>query len=307
MRILDQFNNMLMKLPHTYIILICLLIIAVVGFIDVATGSEISISLFFLIPISIAAWYVSLWTGLLMSLISAIVWLAADLISGHSYSHSLIPLWNAIVRLGFFIITGSLLNKIRLLLDNERNLARLDSMTGVFNGMGFKEEAEKVLNLSARHGYPFTLIYMDLDNFKKVNDISGHFEGDRLLKVVGKTLLHSVRSYDCVARMGGDEFSILLPSTNSENVQGFITKLQSQLSKVVNKNSWPVSFSIGAVTFVKPPATVDQAVQMADHLMYKVKNGGKNSFALEIWNGNTESFIKSDQSTLVESNMGLGI
>ena len=122
-----------------------------------------------------------------------IAWLGVDIASGHDYSAPLIPFWNALVRLGFFILVAVLLASVRAHLRNEESLARIDGLTGVMTGRAFRYSPAEVIGLAARNGNPFVLVYVDLDDFKKVNDTRGHAEGDRTLKTIASALTQSVR------------------------------------------------------------------------------------------------------------------
>lgn len=130
--------------------------------------------------------------------------------------------------------------------------------------------------LCARHARPLTVVYMDLDNFKQVNDSRGHQEGDRLLQLVGRGLLGAVRTSDLAARLGGDEFGLLLPETGFKEAEVFIGRLRQSLDAKVNRTIWPIGYSIGVVTFPTPPPDMETAIARADQLMYGVKSGGKD-------------------------------
>ncbi|MBI5014978.1 MAG: GGDEF domain-containing protein [Deltaproteobacteria bacterium] len=249
--------------------------------IDHATGYEISLSVLYLGPVSLATWYVSPRAGLLTSVLSAMAWLTVDHTAGHTYSNSLIPLWNASVRLGFFVVTATLLASVQQQLAALNRLARCDPLTGAMNGRAFAEEGARLLALGERHREPMTLAYVDLDNFKAVNDTLGHAAGDRLLGAVVAALRRSVRDYDLVARLGGDEFAILMPRVGSDDARLSTTRIRETLAKTVEQGGWPVGFSIGVATFKTMPPSIDVAIQVADTLMYVVKSGGKNNALFE--------------------------
>ena len=153
------------------------------------------------------------------------------------------------------------------------------------NTRAFVEETGRVLNVAGRQGRPFSLLNMDVDNFKLVNDTRGHSEGDRVLAVVAGTLRASVRNYDAVARLGGDEFAVLLPETTAAEARAIFTQVRARLREVAARHDWPVSFSMGVVTFTQPPPSVDEAIRRADRVMYHVKNNGKDSLVFEEWTG----------------------
>ncbi len=254
-----------------------------VGFVDDWTGYEISVSIFYLLPVLAAAWYAGWWPGVAVSLFSGITWYWVDLHSGHEYQHAAIPAWNACVRLGFFLTNSHFASQLHMHLERERRLARRDSLTGLTNGRAFLEEAERFFALLRRKAQPVTLVYIDLDNFKQVNDTHGHSEGDKLLCVVADALVRGTRQYDLAARLGGDEFCVMLPQTDHAEAGLFVAKLRGSLEAEVARRSWPVSFSIGVATFQTLPETVDEALRVADALMYRVKHSGKRGVLHERW------------------------
>ncbi|MBI3014821.1 MAG: GGDEF domain-containing protein, partial [Candidatus Tectomicrobia bacterium] len=165
-------------------------------------------------------------------------------------------------------------------------LARTDSLTGVINRRYFFELAQRENSRAHRHKQPFTVMFIDLDNFKDVNDVSGHMTGDALLRLVGETMRKNLRQTDIIARLGGDEFAVLLPETGPEpSVHIVMRKLQENLLQVMEKNGWPVTFSIGAVTFLRPPSSVDEMIRLPDDLMYSVKGKGKNMIKYAVFDG----------------------
>lgn len=136
---------------------------------------------------------------------------------------------------------------------------------------------------SQRYGHPITLVYIDLDNFKMVNDQWGHRTGDQVLMVTVECIIKELRKTDIVARLGGDEFAILLPETDAEASRIVTSKLQRSLLDEMLQNQWPVTFSIGVVTFMDIPDSDDKVIQIADELMYTVKNDGKNGISYSVY------------------------
>ena len=109
-----------------------------------------------------------------------------------------------------------LLSSLKRALDRERELSGTDVLTGIRNARSFREVLGAEIERSKRFQRPFTVAYLDLDNFKTVNDCHGHEHGDELLRLVGNTILTGIRKTDTVARLGGDEFALLLPETEYE-------------------------------------------------------------------------------------------
>lgn len=122
-----------------------------------------------------------------------------------------------------------------------------------------------------------TAAYLDLDRFKEVNDQRGHLEGDAVLRVVGATLREHVRETDIVARLGGDEFAIIFPELDAGAARGVLTSLHDKLREGRRAHGWPVTFSIGVVTFSTPPESLDELLQRTDDVMFTVKRDGRDA------------------------------
>jgi len=174
-------------------------------------------------------------------------------------------------------------SRLRIALDREHDMARQDTLTGLPNRRAFYELGEIEKERSRRYKRPFTALFIDLDNFKTVNDTKGHDEGDRLLKNVAAILHSRLRTTDICGRLGGDEFAVLLPETGEKAAATFAAELRASLIGAMEKHSWPVTFSIGVATFHTTPESLDELVEKADALMYLVKQGGKNAIRQEVY------------------------
>ena len=172
------------RLSTVQVLIDSFLLITMIGAVDYLTGYELSFSIFYLAPTALATWYVGRPAGLLIATVSAATWLLVDWTSGHPYSHRFYPFWNTAVRYGFFVIMAHLLTTLQHNLDREQKMARQDVLTGLMNSRAFLETAQILFNLAKRHGHATVLAYIDLDNFKQVNDTGGHPEGDRLLRII---------------------------------------------------------------------------------------------------------------------------
>ncbi|WP_295413542.1 GGDEF domain-containing protein [uncultured Thiodictyon sp.] len=260
-------------------------LIIVLGFVDVVTGYELSFSLFYLVPVSLLAWFAGKRYGIAASIASAGAWLSADVLSGNHYSETIIYFWNSAIRFGFFIIVTLLLVELKKALEYERILSRIDRLTGATSVDFFYELLQAEINLFRRYRQPFTVAYVDLDNFKAVNDQFGHSTGDRVLNTVVTQTRKELRKTDIVARLGGDEFAILFPETDQRAAQIALSKIQRGLLNEMLKNNWPVTFSIGVVTFNATPNTANELIKMADDLMYAVKKNEKNAIRYSVYAG----------------------
>jgi diguanylate cyclase (GGDEF)-like protein len=269
------------KKSKLFLITLGFLLVILVGATDYLTGAEISLGVFCLLPISLVTWFAGRWTGILISGVSAITWFIANL--KVPYLHSFIYYWEGIVRLGFFLIFTYILSAFKNTVESEKKLARIDALTGVANVRFFYELAKNEISRASRYKHPFTVAYTDVDNFKVVNDRFGHSTGDSLLRSVAETIRKNIRESDVIARLGGDEFAILMPETRYESAQIVISRVQKSVLDVMQKNEWPITLSIGVVTYLNPPDSVDEIIKKADELMYSVKNKGKNSTRYEIF------------------------
>ncbi len=280
---LKLFDKCFESAGKSALLAISLTMVLCLGALDYLSGTELSFSVFYTAPIMLAAWYGGGVIGLGVALVSAAVWLLFDLAEGNQYSHELIPAWNTLVRLAFFLIILKLLLTVRKTLAQERNLADTDALTGLANRRSFVEQIERERLRGGRQAEPFTIAYIDLDNFKYVNDSLGHDIGDELLKTVADMLQRQIRSTDLVARLGGDEFAVLLPLTDKVAAGVVIDKLNQHASAAMAARAWPVTFSIGAVTFNRPMQTTRDMIKAVDDLMYQVKKSGKNNLRHEVW------------------------
>lgn len=272
----------LQKLPKIAIISLAVLLVLAIAIIDYFIGFNISLSIFYLIPIVLVTWFVNRQGGILFSFLSGLSWLIV-----HSALKPTLVIWihgwNTGVRLGFFLTVTYLLSALQQAYESEKTLARIDVLTNVVNRRFLLELLEGEMQRFYRYSRPLTLAYLDVDNFKAVNDQFGHSTGDRLLRLIADTLKAQVRATDIVGRLGGDEFAILLPETHYEGAQIVLSRLQYSLNDLIEMESFPVSFSIGAITFLTLPGSVDVMLELVDHLMYEVKHSGKNGMKHELF------------------------
>lgn len=256
-------------------VIVCGFLLFTVTALDYITGFEISFFIFYSFPIALASWYGSRYFGIMTAMTCIIGWAWADYFSGHDYSHPLIPYWNGMTRLFFFIFIAIAVRQMKEKFDMEVRNSTIDSMTKLLNSRGFFSQAHSLHNLLKRENQCFTLAYVDLDNFKKVNDTMGHSEGDNVLISVARTMKTSLRKSDIICRMGGDEFVLLLPNTNESQAKIALSKLKSDLDQTSSENDWPVGYSIGAGVYSAKDFELERAIKQSDALMYDIKKSGK--------------------------------
>lgn len=260
--------------PKTNLFLISLVFISLVALFDARISQELSLSLFYLLPVFLTAWYLGRAAGVIIILLTAGLWTLSDFMSSNVTLLAL--LWNLLVRIGLLYAFTYLLLTLKRGLEREAALSRTDPLTGAANARAFYEIAQRELERSERYESVTTVVYLDLDNFKAVNDRLGHPVGDELLQNVVRTLQKNVRATDTVTRMGGDEFVILMPETDQHQAESAVTKLRTLLLDAMRTRRWPVTFSIGVYTFHEPPKEVSMLIQRVDELMYAVKNSTKD-------------------------------
>lgn len=269
------------KRPHKIITFsLSISFVFIIGITDFISGYEMSFSIFYLLPISLATVLANMTVGLIISLLSAITWYLADILAHSSYSHMLIPIWNALMRLGYFSLHTFFLAKLLILYNQVKIASLTDPLTGIPNWRLFTEIFERELKVAHRTGKSFTLAYLDLDNFKKLNDEFGHAKGDACLIMVSQEMTQLLRPMDIVARVGGDEFIIFLPETSLEAANEVLNRINTSVSGRISQKSWPVSLSIGALTFDEFNLSSDEMIKAVDDLMYTVKKGGKKGIKL---------------------------
>jgi diguanylate cyclase (GGDEF)-like protein len=259
-----------------------MIMVVMLGAIECTMGYEISFSIFYLVPIIMVGWYGGRVSGLLIAVLTAVIWYFSDLLSGHHYSSRAIAVWNAVMRLGILAVATFFISESRRLLDSEQSLARTDPLTRVANSRYLLEILEREIKRSSRSNKPISLVYMDVDNFKQVNDLRGHGAGNRLLVIVAETIAHHIRDIDSVGRLGGDEFAIVLPETGEEDARGVIGRVQERLRTAMAMGQWPVTFSFGVITCYHAVCDVEEMVRKADALMYRSKSNGKDRVTYDV-------------------------
>ncbi len=252
-------------------------LVLLIGWLRFLTGPEFAFSFLYLLPIITVTWLFGIRWGILVSVVSTLSWLLADLSMIDRFSNSYIPLANESFRLMVFLFIVVMITRHKKILETQKALAMMDPLTGVANRRAFLQLASTEIDRSRRYNHNFSVMVIDIDNFKQINDHFGHHTGDRLLTTVAETIKNHVRVIDIVARFGGDEFVVLLVKTGERSAALVTRKIQKQLLGIMQKNQWPVTFSIGLATYHSIPDSVDETIKAADDLMYHVKHNGKNN------------------------------
>lgn len=176
--------------------------------------------------------------------------------------------------LGGMAAVGMLIARLHALAAAQRRLASSDAATGAFTRRAFAVVAERERRRAERSGMPLSVVYLDLDGLKTVNDRSGHRRGDRVLRAAASAVAGAVRAGDSVGRVGGDEFAVLLPGTDVLWAARVAERLRRAVATACRGSG--VTASVGAATFRFPPSSVTDMLAAADRLMYRSKNAGGN-------------------------------
>ena len=160
-----------------------------------------------------------------------------------------------------------------------KNLAMEDKLTGLYNRRYFHSVMKKELNRARRYGALLSLILIDIDYFKKINDTFGHSVGDAVLKRLSKIFKDSARKVDIVFRYGGDEFAIVCPISGTRSARIFAERLRKTIEKKqlrYNRTKLTVTISVGICKYTSVSSSIKKIVEGADKALYLAKQNGRN-------------------------------
>ena len=252
------------------------------GLFETQSGTPFSLELFYLLPVVLTAWNAGAKAGVGVAILSTLVSFAAEVNGDLPLLQTYPPYWNAFSKLAVYLFIVWMIPAVQEELERQRQSSQTDFLTRVANKRGFLAVAQKELERSSRYRHPFTIASLDIDHLRFINERMGHSTGDLLLQEVAHAIQERIRVTDLIARMGSDDFTLLLPETQSEPAQIVMRRLQKHLLDVAEKNEWPVSFSIGVATFLKPPASVEEMLRRSEVLLFAAKKAGKNCVQHEV-------------------------
>ena len=176
--------------------------------------------------------------------------------------------------------SASVLSNLQLL-QTMREQANIDPLTGLYNRRFCKDYARKLMAMARRKDTPLGFIMLDLDHFKTINDVYGHEVGDRVLKQFAKTVTQSMRETNLTARLGGEEFVILLPDTGAKACQVVAERIRKAVGRmsmpqVKDKQLPPITVSLGIAVYPDHGGTLEEMLQASDRALYESKRAGRN-------------------------------
>ena len=241
---------------------------------NVSTPPTVKLGLFYLVPVLVATWFAGMGWGAVFVATSVVLRLQVEL-NQQVDSTVLIASLNQ----GSFVVVAAIaMFAFRHLQQTHQELHDLaihDPLTRVLNARAFSDRLTLELQRNRRYKRPLSLVYLDLDNFKALNDSRGHQTGDAALRLVADSMTRAVRESDVLGRMGGDEFAVMMPETDGPLANAAARRLADGI-KTAFDGTPPLSASIGIVSFSDTAAGTDEVLRRADQAMYEAKRTGKN-------------------------------
>lgn len=257
------------------VFIIVLLNYAVVSNFPIEFSRYISLDVLFCLPVIEMAHLTSirdnrrynLKTPIFVGISLALVWSATEVaISWPNFP--MIVFWlNTLTRSVIFSVVG----RVLIGLWHEREYARKDMLTDLANRVEFLDRLEIEQGQSERSGRPYSVLFIDIDYFKALNDTHGHQVGDEALMLLASILRNSSRQIDVAARLGGDEFVLLLLDTDEQTCEVMIKRIEAATKQAFEAKNWKISVSIGKATKIGKTKDVGLVISLADESMYEVK------------------------------------
>jgi len=250
-------------------------LIGVVYWINTRTAPEFRLGILYLIPVLLVAWHDGLVWGILFALGTTLLRYVTGIDQMPAGTPLVARAANEAAYLAVLGLAIAGLSQLRRTQAQLEDIATRDSLTSVLNARAFTDELGQELGRNRRYGRPLALIYLDLDDFKRVNDAHGHATGDAVLRLVADAMRSAVRQSDLVGRLGGDEFAVLMPETDGTVAHAAATRLVTGI-RTVFRGTPSVTASIGVVSCAGTEAGSEELLRKADQAMYEAKRAGKD-------------------------------
>jgi diguanylate cyclase (GGDEF)-like protein len=249
----------------------------------------LNIALFYLLPVV----WITLLVGVVPGLCLTFISVAASVLAWRKMQcvcHNEFPLpTNAVL---LFVLCSAvvwLAYALRCSLERVEELSRHDPLTQAYNARAFYQILQIESHRCRRYNRPLAIAYIDCDDFNVINTNFGQHKGDEVLKLTSEIIRQGLRLTDTFARMPGDEFAVILPETHNRDAKNIFLRIRKALSENMVLKDVHATYSIGVVTFLNPPETLEVMVPKAQALMQEVKKSGKNMVNAEVFGAsNTE-------------------
>lgn len=253
---------------------VCVSAICLLGALRTETDVDFTFASLAILPVLVIAWVGGRKQGLVGAFIAAAMWTVADIAADRQFSTDWIPWANALTLMMTYGLVALLAAQVRHQFEREYQHASQDALTGLQNRRAFLEAGTAEVERARRYAHPLAVIFLDLDDFKQLNDTRGHEVGDEALQATAQALLGALRSSDRVARLGGDEFGVLLPEIDHDAAAEAGRKICLAVNAALERFS-PVKASIGTGWFGKADREFSEMLKVADELMYEAKERAK--------------------------------
>ena len=242
---------------------------------NVRTPADLRLGILYVIPVLLAASHDGLGWGIAFALATALLRFGVGIDQMPIETSLQVRILNEVAYLAVVGVAIAGLSQLRRTQAQLELMATHDPLTTVLNARAFASQVAQELGRNRRYGRPLALIYLDLDDFKKVNDAHGHATGDAVLRLVADAMRSAVRQADFVGRLGGDEFGVLMPETDGSVAHAVASRLAGGI-RTVFRGTPSVTASIGVVAVTGTEAGSDELLRKADQAMYEAKRAGKD-------------------------------
>ena len=250
-------------------------LVGVVYWVNSHTPSDVRLGILYVVPVLLVTWHDGLRWGIGFAVGTAALRYLTALEQMPSATATPVRVANETAYLIVMGVAMAGLAQLRRTQAQLQLLATRDPLTGALNARTFTERLNQELDRNRRYNRPLALLYLDLDDFKAVNDRHGHDTGDAVLRLVADATRSAVRQTDVVGRLGGDEFAVLMPETDAPVASAAATRLAEGI-RTVFRGTPSVTASIGVVSALSAAAPPDELLRRADQAMYEAKRSGKD-------------------------------
>ena len=242
---------------------------------NVVTPPGARLGILYIIPVLLATWTDGVVWGIVFGIASIAL---RETVAWDQMPADTALAWRIANGAAYVAVVAVAMAGLQTLRHSQAQLAQMvvqDQLTNVLNARAFADRLSEELDRNRRYPRPLALLYMDLDNFKVINDTHGHQTGDAVLRLVADAMRSSVRHSDIVGRLGGDEFAVLMPETDAQLADAAAKRLVAGLRNVF-QGTPNVTASIGVVACTATDASTDDLIRRADQAMYDAKRMGKD-------------------------------
>ncbi len=270
------FDQFMRRMPDVVQLVLGLAMIAGLTAFKLTVGHSVTVIDFLFIPVVGVGWFAtSRAYGYAVAAVAAGTSVVLAMVA-ETHASAVAAVASGLARFVFYLVVLGLLGMMRRERAGNRRAATTDHLTATANARGFSAILQAEVTRAQRTVGRLSLAYLDIDDFKIINDSLGHAEGDKVLREVSHILRAAVRSTDVVGRLGGDEFAVLLPDTDGITARQVMDRVVEQIARLRTSDGARLTSSVGLVTCATPPRSGQDLLEAADRLMYKAKNAGKD-------------------------------